>query len=139
MQRQRGGFTRFKIKGCRGEGGGDSSWLFTRHCHYLIKQLPATAPLQADGETAAHRSASISQKTTKTTSGFDLKHKSGMGMDGQRMGESSFMKKKKHANISRAVQSKRKTNRQPDRQTDRSDVLITNSKKKYYLLFIDCS
>ena len=30
-----------------------SSWLFTRHCHYLINQLPAAAPPQAHRGTAA--------------------------------------------------------------------------------------
>lgn len=55
MDRQRDGFTRFEIIGVVGE---DSSWLFTRHCHYLIKQLPAAAPPQADSETAVFQSAS---------------------------------------------------------------------------------
>lgn len=35
-----------------------SSWLFTRHCHYLINQPPAAAPLQADSGTTVHSPAS---------------------------------------------------------------------------------
>ena len=67
-----------------GGGGGGvirPSWLFTRHCHYRIKQLPAAAPLQADSETAVLHSASEIQETIISTSCYDFKNKGGVRTD----------------------------------------------------------
>lgn len=76
IYRQWDGFTRCKIV-IRREA--NSSWLFTRHCHYLIKRLPAAAPLQADNGNCSCPTSVNTEETVKQTSCLHFKNKTRLG------------------------------------------------------------